>query len=58
MVLPRKRLYLRVFDFYVGKNISFADAFNAALMERLKITDVASYDLHFDRVEGLRRFEP
>lgn len=58
LILPRKRLFLRVFDLYVGKNISFADAYNAALMEKLRITDIASYDLHFDRVEGVRRFEP
>lgn len=58
LMLPKKMLYLRVFELYVEKNISFADAYNAALMEKLKITDVASYDLHFDRIEGLRRFEP
>src|SRR3972149_4221458 len=32
LILPRKRLYLRIFDLYVGKNVSFADAYNAALM--------------------------
>lgn len=58
LMLPRKRLYLRVFELYVEKNISFADAYNAVLMEKLKITQVASYDLHFDRIEGIRRFEP
>ncbi|MCL5961321.1 MAG: PIN domain-containing protein [Chloroflexi bacterium] len=58
LVLPQKRLYLRVFELYVEKNVSFADAYNAALMEKLKITDVASYDFHFDRIEGIRRFEP
>ena len=58
LVLPRKRLYVRAFDLYVDKNISFADAYNAALMERLKIGEVISYDPHFDRIEGLRRTEP
>ncbi|MBI2909703.1 MAG: PIN domain-containing protein [Chloroflexi bacterium] len=58
LMLPQKRLFLRAFELYVDKNVSFGDAYNAALMEKLKITDVASYDLHFDRIEGIRRFEP
>lgn len=58
LMLPSKRLYLRAFEFYVEKNISFADAYNAALMEKLKISRVASYDPHFDRIEGIQRFEP
>ena len=58
LILPRKRLFLQVFDLYIDKNIPFADAYNANLMKKLKVTEVASYDTHFDRVEGLRRFEP
>ena len=58
LALPRKRLYLQTFELYIGKNISFADAYNVALMESLQITAVASYDQHFDRIEGIRRFEP
>lgn len=58
LILPRKLLYLPVFDLYIDQNISFADAYNAILMKRLKVTEVASYDTHFDRVEGIRRFEP
>lgn len=58
LMLPRKRVFLRAFDLYVEKKISFADAYNAALMEKLRITDVASYDPHFDRIEGIHRFEP
>lgn len=57
-MLPKKRLFLRIFELYVGKNVSFGDAYNAALMEKLKITDIASYDPHFDRIEGIHRFEP
>lgn len=58
LMLPSKRLYLRAFELYVERNISFADAYNAALMEKLKIAQVASYDPHFDRIEGIHRFEP
>ena len=42
----------------IDKIISFAYVYNAALMEKLNISDVASYDVHFDRIEGIRRFEP
>lgn len=58
LMLPKKRLYFRVFDLYIEKNVSFADAYSVALMEKLKTKDVASYDSHFDRIEGIRRFEP
>lgn len=58
LMLSRKRVFLRAFDLYVEKNISFADAYNAALMEKLRITDVASYGPHFDRIKGIHRFEP
>ncbi|MBI4319587.1 MAG: PIN domain-containing protein [Chloroflexi bacterium] len=37
LILPQKRLFLRTFGLYLDKNISFADAYNIALMERLKI---------------------
>ncbi|MBI2865524.1 MAG: PIN domain-containing protein [Chloroflexi bacterium] len=58
LVLPGKTRYTLAFDLYVEKNISFADAYNATLMHKLKITRVASYDAHFDRLEGIERFEP
>jgi predicted nucleic acid-binding protein len=56
--LPDKRLYRRAFDFYVNLNISFADAYHAALMERAGIQGIASFDRHFDRVATVRRIEP
>lgn len=58
LVLPGKRLYIRAFELYVDRNISFADAYSVALMERLNIDQVVSYDTHFDRIEGIRRIEP
>lgn len=56
--LPQKRLYPRVFDLYCGTGISFADAYNAALMERRGLKEIYSYDTDFDRIEGLVRVEP
>jgi predicted nucleic acid-binding protein len=56
--LPRKSLYARAFDLYCQRNISFADAFNAAYMESRGLTEVYSYDTDFDRVDGITRVEP
>src|SRR3954468_24910945 len=56
--LPGKRRYRKIFDLYVEQNISFADAYNAVLMQQLGIAEVASFDRDFDRVAGVRRSEP
>ena len=58
MVLPGKRMFRRAFDLYVDLNIPFADAYHAALMERLEISQVLSFDKDFDRVPGVGRIEP
>lgn len=58
IVLPGKRRWRKVFDLYVDLNISFADAYHAVLMERLKLTEVVTFDREFDRVSGIRRKEP
>lgn len=56
--LPGKRHSRRVFNLYVDRNLSFADAYHAILMERLKLHEVVSFDRDFDRVPGIRRMEP
>ena len=58
IVLPGKRRWPRVFDLYVERNISFADAYHAVLMEQLGINEVVSFDTDFDRVPGITRIEP
>ena len=58
VVLPSKRRFRRVFDLYVTLNISFADAYHVALMERHEIDEVVSFDRDFDRVPGVTRVEP
>jgi len=45
-------------DIYVDKNVSFADAFNAAQMTRRGISEVVSFDRDFDRILGITRIEP
>jgi predicted nucleic-acid-binding protein len=58
IILPGKRWYRKVFDHYVECNISFADAYHATLVERLKLTEVVSFDTEFNRVPGITRVEP
>ncbi|MBI2909081.1 MAG: PIN domain-containing protein [Chloroflexi bacterium] len=56
--LPNKYLYGRALELYGSKNISFADAFNAAYMESREIFEIYSWDTDFDGLEGLTRLEP
>ena len=56
--LPNKRLYHRVFALYTSLPIDYTDAYNAALMESRKRSEIYSYDTDFDRIEGIRRMEP
>lgn len=58
IVLPGKRRYQRAFDLYVERNLSFADAYHAALMEGLGLREIVSFDRGYDRVAGLTRIEP
>jgi predicted nucleic acid-binding protein len=58
ILLPGKRRLRRVFDRYVDLNLPFADAYHAVLMEHLKLTEIISFDRHFDRVPGITRQEP
>ena len=56
--LPGKNIYYHAFDLYVTKNISFADAYNAAYALSEKISNVYSWDKDFDKIEGIVRLEP
>lgn len=56
--LPNKRLYERALDLYASKNISFADAFNAAYMRAQGVSEIYSWDTDFDQFNDLARFEP
>ncbi len=58
IVLPGKRSLHRAFALYAGLNVSFADAYHAAEMERLSIDETVSFDRGFDRIPGVRRVEP
>ena len=56
--LPDKDIYYHAFDLYVTKNISFADAYNAAYMLSEEVYNIYSWDRDFDKIEGIVRLEP
>ena len=58
IVLPGKRRMREVFDMYVDLNISFVDAYHAALMKRLGLRDIVTFGRQFNRLRGVRRVEP
>ncbi len=58
MVLPGKRRFRRAFALYVDQNLPFADAYHAALMQSLKLTEIVSFDGDFDKIAGITRVEP
>lgn len=58
IILPGKRLFRRAFALYRSASpIGFADCYHAALMERLGITEILSFDTDFDRLPGIKRRE-
>jgi predicted nucleic acid-binding protein len=58
LTVPHKRTFLQALDLWVNHNVDFVDALCAAHMERLKITEIASFDTHFDRLPQITRVEP
>ena len=56
--LPNKEIYRSALDIYAKKNLSFADAFNAAFAIKKGIKEIYSYDEDFDKIEGIRRVVP
>jgi predicted nucleic acid-binding protein len=56
--LSDKRVYEQAFDFYTTKNISFADAYNAAYMLSEQVPHTYSWDTDFDKIDGIVRLEP
>lgn len=58
VILPGKRLFRQVFDWYVDLNLPFADAYHAVLARRFRIDEIVSFDKHFERIPGIKRIEP
>jgi predicted nucleic acid-binding protein len=57
--LPNKRLYRRIFDLYVSHpNLSYVDAYQAALVEQRTPPELYSFDTDFDAIQSITRVEP
>lgn len=56
--LPGRKAVLQALDLYAASSLDFVDALAAAQMESHQITEIYSYDEHFDLVEGIKRLEP
>lgn len=55
--LEQKYLLDTIFGYYVDKNISLTDAYNAALMQKKKIKRIYSFDEDFDKFPQIKRLE-
>lgn len=53
-----KAVLLQALSLYEVKNVDFADALVAARMQERGITEIFSFDEHFDRLPGVRRRIP
>ncbi len=58
IVVPGKQRIRRVLDIYVERNLPYLDAHHVVLMEQLGLTEILSFDHHFDRIPGISRIEP
>ena len=57
--LTDKEIFCEALTLYTEKkNLSFADAFNAAFAIKRGIKEIYSYDTDFDRIEGIKRLTP
>jgi len=56
--LPNHSVFVRALDLYATTPMNFVDALAVAQMERRKVTEIYSYDEHFDRVAGIKRIQP
>jgi predicted nucleic acid-binding protein len=55
VVLPYKRRYRKIFSLYIDRNLPFADAYHAVLMEQLNLTEIVTFDTDFDHITGITR---
>jgi len=53
-----KKMALNALDIYVAKKIDWSDASAAIQMLQRDITEIYSFDKHFDRIDGIIRIEP
>src|SRR6266536_4590328 len=54
IILPGKRHFRTVFDYYINLNLSFADAYHIVLMERHQLEEIVTFDRGFDRATNIK----
>lgn len=57
VLFENKDLLKSTFEYYVEKNISFADAYHATLMNKKKVREIYSFDRDFDKFPRITRLE-
>jgi predicted nucleic acid-binding protein len=55
---PNRGIIINALSLYVEKNIDYIDSYNAYLLSIHKMSEIYSYDKHFDRLDWLKRLEP
>lgn len=58
LTFSSKDIALNALDVYMDKRIDWSDAFTASQMLQREITEIYSFDKHFDRIDGIARIEP
>lgn len=59
IILSGKRAYRTVFDLWVAHpRLSFADAYHAVTVRRLRLAGILTFDRYFDRLPDIHREEP
>lgn len=58
LVFSDKDLALNALDVYTEKRVDWSDAFTASQMLQGEITEIYSFDKHFDKIDGIARLEP
>ncbi|BBJ27815.1 PIN domain-containing protein [Athalassotoga saccharophila] len=56
--LENKSTFIKALKIYSGGTFSFADAFNVAVMKKMNIKEIYSYDRDFDKIDEIKRIEP
>lgn len=57
VIFEQKSLLILTFDHYLNKNISLADAYHIALIQKKKIKAIYSFDKDFDKFPQIKRLE-
>jgi|SRR3989344_1230877 len=55
--VEKQGLLQEVFSYYLGKNLSFVDAYHVAFMHKKKIKEIFSFDHDFDKFPQIKRLE-